>query len=389
MVAYLFVGLSGLAIGLGRMFPRSPEGRLLDGRSKVYVNSYACALYTRSIAFLEPESATMREMELPESDSLDQASFSPWHDERGEVQVVGRWTKRSGTGFSALGQSFGIARMSYPSGQVLERIDTTVFPSSPPCWFPGTMAKILFAGGDGRLYRFAFEGAGDAATPGGGRDAAPVPLTWQPGVSPGAGRVFIRDVCWPADARLRGLILVTLSAQERAGDRVVFAASKLWWLRIDQDGTTIEAATPALGADPDDAAAPLEHERMPTVLPGRGGRPVLAYLSRRSATNEWKLQVAAVRFDAASQGPTIARRERRVVAEGCFPTAPALSPDGRWVVFIRHDRLHGPRIHRVPVGDMIDGNDFVGSPVHAWDGVAWSRTAVPASGDAAEANHGG
>lgn len=373
-MAFLFLAVSVVAIGLGRMFPENPRGRLLDVCSQVYVSPFASPPDCKSVRFLEPESGKLTQLELPESDVLDQASCSPWHDERGDVQVVGRWSRRLGSGMSALGDGFGLARVTYPSGRVLERFETSVVPASPPCWFPGTTAKILFAAGDGMLYRFAFEGATGSTVGRDGRDEQPVPLEWRPGVRPGIGRVYIRDVCWPADARLGGRFLVTLSPQARVGTRIEYMPSTLWWLSLDKDGTTIESATPVLPEDHADGNSYSENERMPTMLHAHDGPPLLAYLSRRLGTNDWKLQVAPVRLAGTSTAPKVLRRDRRTVAERCFPTPPALSSDGRWVLFIREEKRRIPQIQRIPVGDIGRTNDFVGRPVEHWDGVASSSS---------------
>lgn len=53
----------------------------------------------------------------------------------------------------------GLARISYPDGEILDQVSLEVVPLSSPCWLEGTSARVVFGAADGKLYRLAFESA--------------------------------------------------------------------------------------------------------------------------------------------------------------------------------------------------------------------------------------
>src|SRR5262249_28483870 len=153
------------------------------------VNGYLVGDETPGCRFLDPETGQYSRMAIPDGDSLLFAQASPWRDGRGRSQVVGRWMGRDRDDGGARG--FGLARYSYPSGEVLDPLPVDVAPASPPAWFPDLSARLIYAGTDGRLYRIAFEDEAGRPT-GRGEALRPVPLSWQC-ATPGVGRVHVED----------------------------------------------------------------------------------------------------------------------------------------------------------------------------------------------------
>src|SRR5262249_599200 len=156
----------------------------------------------------------------------------------GRSQIVGKWAgwTRNGALVGA-----GLARLSYPDGEFLDRVNLDVNPRGTPCWGPGTAARVIFAAHDGRLYRFAFDqrrGAEAAVT---GRDRAPVALVRRAG-GPAREGVFLLDPSWPADPRLERHLLVSLRLVQRAENDPSPELQELWWLRLDPSETAIEEA---------------------------------------------------------------------------------------------------------------------------------------------------
>src|SRR5206468_569384 len=124
-----------------------------------------------------PETGEIRRFRSPTGDRFDYASCSPWQDEEGQYQVVGRWSELSADGPSADVDEFGLARYTLPSGRVLDRVPLDVVPASPPCWFPGFTARVLYAASDGLLYRLSFEG--DTPRRAGDPPPKPEPVEWR------------------------------------------------------------------------------------------------------------------------------------------------------------------------------------------------------------------
>ncbi len=138
----------------------------------------------------------------------------------------------------SISTDFGLARYSFPDGQVLDHVSTEIVPVGPPCWFPGDRARILFAGGDGELYHFAFEADSLAKEldPEAGRDERPIPLAWRC-AKPGLGKVFLSDLTWPEDPRLMGYVVVSLREQAPESEALrSFTGTALWWLKLDLRG---------------------------------------------------------------------------------------------------------------------------------------------------------
>jgi hypothetical protein len=348
LAVVVFLILNLVAIGLGRIFPERPSGRALGPVAGVSLNAYACRGYDDGSAwFLDARTGLPTPLARAREESLDLASWSPWRDERGNSQVVARWIRRSGQGQESVGEQFGLARQSFPGGEVLDRIETSIVPAAPPCWYPDTTARVLFPGGDGQIYRFAFETPARTPSSSGAvrRAESPVPLEWRCPL-PGAGSAYVFDVCWPPDSRLRGLLLATVSVQHRIHGRLCYGPPALYWLRLDRAGTAIEDSglIERRGESFEDRT-----ERMPAVSAVPGGPLVIACMTRRVGSRHWDLETAALRVDPRTGIPTIEPGTSRVLARNCAPTPPAFSSNGQWIACICPDESRAARVRRIAV----------------------------------------
>lgn len=282
------------------------------------------------LTLVDVETGTMARIALPDGDVLDSASLSPWQEQGGQGQMVGRWTSWSGRAEGGHSRAFGLARYTQ-DGKPLNRVVSEVAPEGPPCWYPGTRARILFAGGDRVLHHFAFE---DASGPEAGPDGCelkPQPIAWKiPPPGEGEGHVQISDPVWPEERIFGGRLVVSLSVQVREDDRPRFLPPRLWWIQLDRDGSAIEAAGPLT-------------ERRPPGRPGQGRRPRLirtasgdlrlAFLTRRPGQVGWSLAVADVEFDESGT-PHADASAATILADHCAISTLAFSPDARWVYYL-------------------------------------------------------
>lgn len=304
---------------------------------------------------MDVETGTLTPLPVADGDVLEAASCSPFVDERGQRQVVGRWTSRTKDGPLSISHDFGLARYTFPGGEALDRVSTGIVPVGPPCWFPGTRARVLFAACDGALYHLAFEprpaplreaGSG----PGGG--GRPRPVTWRCPM-PGSGAVYMNDLSWPVDPRMGGRVVVGLRVQRSptVGPRS-FAPTRLWWLALNHAGTEIVDAGPLVNAEGGGHATEFE-ERSPTVGTLPDGRMVLAYLRRESASIGWVLRLAPIRIESDGRAPVVLESSGRALADRCQPAHPAPSTDGRWLNVVVGGGSPEGRIRRIPIADAL------------------------------------
>ncbi len=275
----LILGVVGfaVAIGIGRMCGRSPDARCLERVKFVNFPLTARPFSEPDLRFVDVDSGMESLLGVPEGDALDLAAASPWHDDRGNGQVVGRWSSRSGKEDDLVLHEFGLARFTFPEGKPLNRIPTEITPTGRLCWLPGTAARILFAAGDGALYRFSFEKSSEGDASPDGCDTRPHPLVWKvPPPGDGEGHYQIIDPYIPDDRGLGGRMLVSMSFQVRDRDDFRCTSPQIWWVQLDDEGKSIEAAGPLTGAanrEPT-AAREAQSDRRPHAFrPGPRGLP--------------------------------------------------------------------------------------------------------------------
>lgn len=319
MTGLAALALTSVAVGLGRLFPEEAAYRRLQPTAPLQL--VRGATDSADPRFVDPADGSIVHMALPQGSRLECARAAPWRDERGRTQVVGLWFQREPEqGFEGdRVTQVGIARFSYPDGEPLDVIETEATPSGPPCWIPGTPARVLYAANDGALYRVDFELDGRRA----GVGPEPVKLTWpeRPEALRGA---LIRDPYQPVEPALHDTLVVSLvRGVERDGHQT--RASQLWWIRLNADRTTIVAAGPLLEA-PLDAAAPLR--RYPVVVSGGRGMRHLVWLERRPPTSGWTLKAASLILDSEGS-PRCEIDSSTDLADGLAPMTPLAAAGGR------------------------------------------------------------
>jgi hypothetical protein len=326
------LALGVIAVGLGRSVPRTPTSRRSVAPRYQGFNGHHFMTEDYLPRFLDRETGQLVRGAFPEGDTLDYAACSPWCDDRGQYQVVGRWMNRSGEGNTGLPREFGLARYTFPEGRAIDRIALDLIPVGEPCWVPGLTPRILFVSGDGNIYRYSFEENGISPV-GAEIPERPQPrrLEWRT-ARPGSGLVYLKDLTWPSDPRLGGKLIASLSYLVRLNGKATFVGPQLWWLQLSDDQTVIESAgrlTVPDSRDPDPGRE-LE-ERLPNLAPTPEGGLALAYLVRARHQALWELRVAPVGSDLGTGTPLVRCESSRTVARHCIPTTPAFSTDGRWV----------------------------------------------------------
>ena len=328
------------AIGFSRAVPRVAHRRVGGGPSLFLVNDYLADLGARGSHAFDADRDPLVPQAVSDDGALDNAGLSPWTDERGRSQVIGRWTPRGGGG--------GLARSGFPGGESLDRVATDRVPISPACGFPGAGVRTLFAAADGQLYTFTFESAAaepepTAITLDAGRDAKPSPLTWQPGAIADPD-VFLAEPFWPRGTGFERTIVATVRRKLVEAGRPRYGPSRLHRLVLDAAGRSIESASPLLDRESDDL-----DERCPSVIRGADGRLALAYfLARDPAGKSWDLRVAPITpspTDLAISDPGT------VVATRCRPSQVVGSADGHRLAAIRLDPGDRATVVHLPLPD--------------------------------------
>ncbi len=229
---------------------------------------------------------------LPQDATWGFVTVSPWRDQDGNLEAVGRWSRPGVLGDESF---YGLGLFRVSDATVVRSIDLDVLPTGKPCWVPGRPGDLLFPAGDGQLHRCRLTRDGNvkvnARTTVDGEihssstwSAAPIPVTWRC-AEPGAGRVFIADPVWPADKPLRPFVFVSLTLQTNSGGRPRNEPSQIWWLEMSESGDEILSAGRLTLPAPASAQGRPVVERSPSVSVSPSGRATLAYLTRRAASH--------------------------------------------------------------------------------------------------------
>ena len=231
-----------------------------------------------------------------------------------------------------------LVRLRLPEGKVIDRVQVDVLPTSRPCWVPDRPGSIVFAAGDGQLYRHDFDDADDLDNSQGAGPAPGVPrLHFRPLVwncpAPSSGTSYLTDPTWPAHPRLRHLVLATLICPPRQGDSKPGKGTRLWWLRMNPDDLTIDASGP-LFDEADGIAASERIQRFPTVAVDRSGEIHLAYLTHNPGQIQGKIKTVRVQVDPQSGRPKVVSQTDVTVARDCATLPPVFSADGKTVFAI-------------------------------------------------------
>ncbi|QEH38312.1 hypothetical protein OJF2_69130 [Aquisphaera giovannonii] len=273
------------------------------------------------IFLVDRESGDVRPMALPGGERWEYVGISPWSVGGDEFEAVGRYYR-----VDSRGGGCGLGRIRLPEGEVMERFDLDVLPTSRPCWVPGRPGRILFTAGDGRLYRYDL--AVGHRAPEGGR-STPRPLEWR---CPPPPKVpcFLTDPALCTDPRFRDLAVVTLISQARGPGREIVQSTSLWWLRLDDDATAVEACGPIVEEPALDGGGARPLRRFPTLAAGRDGAPELVYLVKDERSPAMQMVLLPLEVDDRAgglrmrpgAGPT-------TVSRGCAAVPPVVGAGGR------------------------------------------------------------
>jgi hypothetical protein len=346
--------LVAVAVALGRSAPPTLPVRHAAAVRFQAINMRCTPEQEAQPCFLDRQTGQVLRLQMPPGEILDYAACSPWRDERGQFQAVGRWLNRSSKQYSFLPQNFGLARVSLPEGKVLDRIPLEQIPIGEPCWIPGRTPRILFPSGDGQIYRYDFSEPGppegEARHP-----TQPRRVEW--GIAqPGAGLAYIRDLTWPTQEALGGRLIAALCYLEpgKGREKPSLKGPELWWLQLSPDQRVIEAAgrlgDPA-ARDGSDGEDPEFEERLPSVAATVHGDLALVFLSRPIGQQEWDLHVASIAIEPATGVPAVRPGSSRRIGSRFVCSAPTVSVDGRWIYGVHDHELGSVQLtlRRFPV----------------------------------------
>lgn len=331
---YLTIVTSLTAIGIGRLAPRETRFRILKTTGVVPVNGYHFRTYDRLPRLFDPATGALKfvEFECAPGDSFDTAACSPWEDEQGRSDVVGRWLGRTEAG--GVCQGCGLARYSLPGGELIERVKLSVMPVSRPCFDPNRPSSVLFAAGDGRLYRHTFGSDTPESSLGADGEVVPTPLAWNQATA-GPRPVAINDPIWPPDPKFKGRLIASLTYLQRTPNGSSTMENRLGWLELDREGLQVVRSgrlvdrAPAFARD-----CPYFDETMPVLAPtsfssGAGTNLTLAYLTHLEGRSGWILCTTPLELDDATGVPVVKADRVRTVATERSHAAPIFSEDGR------------------------------------------------------------
>ncbi len=333
---------SAAAIGLARLAPAPKGWRMPCSPRYTSVNAFFLDQCRRGSIWVDRDGGPGLDLPFRDGELLEYASLSPWRDDQGDAQVVGRWSW--GFRVDSPETSYGLARLSFPDGKVLDHIETDVVPVSAPCWYPGGGARVLFAAGDGKLYQYDFgtaerEGHSEER----GREG-PRALAWNcPAMDEDS--VYLSEPNWSSDPRFAHLLFVGLRRAGTSQDHPASKAVEAWWLRLSDDGDSIEEAGRLIDSPTDGEDT---NERCPTLALAPGGRPVLAYY-RRSRRRLSELHVVPIELDPDRGIPRTVAGPGTKVADDCLTTPPIVSRDGQWIGYIQGIGGYRGTVRRIPL----------------------------------------
>jgi hypothetical protein len=307
-----------VAFGLARAFPKPETYRFPAPPRYAGVNRAVLDVTQNGSFLLDTETGVLSPFKTPAGLEVQFLSFSPWRDDRGEFELVGRVMNRSGTDLDKQFEGAGLVRFKLGDESWLREVPAEKAVTGRLCWLPGSASRVLFAAGDGRLY--VQELSDDDG------DTPARPVVWNPPV-PGEGDMTLCDPVCPPVPALGGRLIVSLSHGLTDRGKFRMSPSRLWWLKLDEEGRAVTAAGP-LSASVEDPGS-VEVERLPELIATPDGSVALACLVRSGENGNWRLRLATITFDPVDGTPVVLPDSVRELAEGCGFTNPAFSADGR------------------------------------------------------------
>ena len=351
MLMLLVVGMTIVAVGVSRLDPPRQVCRYLRPATSVSVNDFLLEVSDREPRWIDPETGKMKVVPLRFDGLLEAASCSPWVDDSGKRQIVGRWSTRENQGPKAISTAFGLGRYSFPDGELIDQIPCETVPVNAPCWYPGTRARILFSGGDGELHQFAFEGQATSAISSEltrSVDLEPTTLTWAC-PKPGLGDVFVGDTSWPTDPRLGGRLIVSMRIQEQdKSGQPRFSRSELWWLKLDAAGNRVIEAGPLIDHDLSGNKLKDFDERSPAISGLPDGSLALAYDRQSDDQAGWSVYLARIATNERGELIPAPESQSRPLEAQAQPAQPSFSADGRWISILVKSQEGEGSVVRLP-----------------------------------------
>jgi hypothetical protein len=337
LMIFVLAATSLLALGVSIAQPRvGPQTQVLMARwdSLNAQSSPDQPLLAERCYLFDRESNRCNVIQLPDDNAWGPLSVSPWSSAEGRMDAVGPCYSLSATSGGQL--SWGLARFRFPEGRLIDKVCLDLLPTGRPCWSPDRPGRIIFAAGDGKLYRLDFpqDDGMDALDSGplsietNGKGPQPIVFACSP---PGVRSLVICDPVWPSDPRLRRLLFATATSQLDHGDRTIMNVPQIWWLRLDSAGTTIEAAGHMFERPSPGTEATVR--RFPTIGVDRNGAIHLVYLARTRGQRALRLEAVEVEVDPTSRRPRISAGSRPVVLDrDAALTPPLIAADGLSVI---------------------------------------------------------
>jgi hypothetical protein len=345
---------SSALLALAVSGPASPEitsTPVLTGRwDSIHDTDWPSAPHSaRTFYLIDRQSGRCLPMPLPVEDRWTTLSVSPWSAEEGGGDAVGLCSSlHAQSGHDGF---LGLALLRLPEARVVERLPMDVLPTSRPCWVPDRPGSILFAAGDGQLYRHNFASVtGSESDPesnltGEVAQRLPQPLAWKCR-RPAERAVYLTDPAWPAHPRLRRFIVATLIAPTRRHNGEPARDTSLWWLRMHHDGMTIESCGQLLGTDLTDPQSPEEIRRFPTLTVASAGEIRLVYLAHDPGKSSGRIMSTQIQVGEGTGQPRVLPGTHSVIAENCASVPPVVSADGKSVYCVS---LRSGLVTRFPV----------------------------------------
>jgi hypothetical protein len=358
LIGLVAIAWTVLALGAGVFGLAGPSGRAIE--TEYFMPSPALheavsldraprpnnerpSLFDQATGRIEP-------LPVPPQFRWELVSVSPWRSRDGRLQAVGRWVDWSSAGGEQ--ELYGLGLFRVPDATLVRRITLDVLPTSRPCWVPDRTGELLFSAGDGHLYRCRIaddqnldqgDGPEGRPEPDPAATTRAQPVIWRC-EEPGRTGTFLTDPVWPTDRRFKRLICVALNAQRQLGNhRTAYEPSKLWWLKMSEQGDAIVAAGRLTRREKGDGSVDPVAERSPYVAIGAGGRINLFYIARESAARGWKVHSVPLDIDPETGEPHIAPLPvpPRPLSEELAVVSLAGSADGESVyAFTESGRAH-------------------------------------------------
>lgn|GEM_PF-1772248 len=347
--------LTAFAIGLGRWQTKSDEVRIPSLPLYHPIQKYQSLDPDLGTPVLDVLTGKLTRLELPETDTLVNASCSPWRDNLGRFHVVGSWRSRPHKIWDPKNRS-GLARFAFPGGEPLDRIEFHLSLEDPPCWAPDTSGRVLCVAGDCRIYTLAFKKFRNNNI---NRDTTPqlTKLTWKVPV-PRENHFLISHVTWPNDLRFSNIVVVSASDSTRLAPLLghvpvglPLEGQHLWWLRLSRDRHAVEAAGRLWPSNP--ALDQAFSERLPNLIRTPQGDLVLAYLRCRKAPGDTQLMLAPVTLSTNEGVPQVDPKQAIELANQCLMSPPGFSQDGRSIFAIQANGRNRMRLLRYSVEEAM------------------------------------